>query len=117
MIYLASPYSHPDPQVRESRHVAACKAAAYLMEQLDLVVYSPIAHSHPIEQHLRRAKPHEWWMRQCVAMLRRCEALYVLQLDGWEDSKGVGIEIHHARTLQMPIFACKSTGQVRGELE
>lgn len=85
MIYLASPYSHPDPQVRAARHVAICKVAAYLMEQLDLVVYSPIAHSHPIERHLRRPQPHDWWMQQCIAMLRRADAVYVLQLPGWEE--------------------------------
>ena len=28
MIYLASPYSHSDPAVREQRYEAACQAAA-----------------------------------------------------------------------------------------
>ncbi|GIW55540.1 MAG: hypothetical protein KatS3mg082_1944 [Nitrospiraceae bacterium] len=31
MIYLASPYSHPDPAVREERFHAACRAAAALL--------------------------------------------------------------------------------------
>ena len=31
MIYLASPYSHPDPAVREERFREACRAAAKLI--------------------------------------------------------------------------------------
>lgn len=30
MIYLASPYSHPDPEVRAARFAAACRGAAGL---------------------------------------------------------------------------------------
>lgn len=116
MIYLASPYTHADPKIRAARHVAICKVAAYLMEQLDLVVYSPIAHSHPIEAHLRSPKSHEWWMRQCIGMLRKSDALYVCKLPGWEDSKGVGIEICHARRLDLPLVAVDAHGRVTGEL-
>jgi len=31
MIYLASPYSHPDPAVRAERYRAACRATAALL--------------------------------------------------------------------------------------
>jgi hypothetical protein len=31
MIYLASPYSHPDPLVREQRFRDACRATASLL--------------------------------------------------------------------------------------
>jgi hypothetical protein len=31
MIYLASPYSHPDPLVRKARFDAACRATADLI--------------------------------------------------------------------------------------
>ena len=33
VIYLASPYSHPDPAVRQARWLAACEAAAWIMGQ------------------------------------------------------------------------------------
>ena len=45
MIYLASPYSHPDPSVREQRFQNACRIAAELMRS-GRIVYSPVAHSH-----------------------------------------------------------------------
>lgn len=47
MIYLASPYSHPDPAVEELRFEAACEAACKLMQQ-GHHVFSPIAHTHPV---------------------------------------------------------------------
>ncbi len=102
MIYLASPYSHPDPQVRRMRFEAACRAAARRMEA-GLVVYSPIAHSVPVEAQMFGQQPHEFWMRQCVAVLRRCDSLHVLMLEGWEASKGVSEEIRIAEAIGMEV--------------
>jgi Domain of unknown function (DUF1937). len=47
MIYLASPYSHPDPLVREARFDAACRAMADLVHA-GQIVFSPIVHGHPL---------------------------------------------------------------------
>ncbi len=44
MIYLASPYTHVDAAVRESRFDAACLATSTLM-RAGLTVYAPIVHS------------------------------------------------------------------------
>ena len=41
MIYLASPYSDPDPAVRQSRFEAACKATAEML-RAGLIVFSPV---------------------------------------------------------------------------
>jgi hypothetical protein len=41
VIYLVSPYSHPDPLVREERFQAACEATADLIRS-GAIVYSPI---------------------------------------------------------------------------
>jgi len=43
MIYFASPYSHPDPLVRQARFDAACHAAAGLIQAGHAVV-APIVH-------------------------------------------------------------------------
>jgi hypothetical protein len=61
MIYLASPYSHPDAEVRERRFDAACRAAAALICQ-GKTIFSPIAHSHAI---CRYGVPLDWrfWQR------------------------------------------------------
>lgn len=45
-VYLATPYSHPDPKVREARFQAVNAVAAQLMRD-GHHVYSPISHAHP----------------------------------------------------------------------
>jgi nucleoside 2-deoxyribosyltransferase len=101
MIYLASPYSHLDPAVREQRFRAACQAAVALLHA-GRVVFSPIAHSHPLAQH---GLPGNWqfWERYDRAFLERCDEVVVLMLDGWEESVGVQAEIRTAREFGKPV--------------
>ncbi len=109
MIYLASPYSHPDPDVREQRFLAACRAAASLMRDGEFV-YAPICHSHPIAQF---GLPWDWdyWEATNRAHLTRCTELFVLTIDGWIDSVGVQAEIRIAAELDMPITYIDATGR------
>lgn len=99
--YLASPYSHPDPAVREERFRAACRAAAALIRR-GHVVFSPIVHSHSIAQH---GWPVDWgaWERQDRRFLAACDEVWVLTLDGWQESRGVEAEIAIARALGKPV--------------
>jgi hypothetical protein len=101
MIYLASPYSHPDPAVREKRFRDACRAAVALM-QTGHAVFSPIAHSHPLVEH---GLPTDWsfWERHDREHLARCDEVVVLMLDGWQESIGVREEIRIARELGKPV--------------
>jgi len=94
MIYLASPYSHPDPRMREERFRVACQAAAKLMRNGE-VVFSPIAHGHCIAQH---GLPTDWrfWERHDREQLMRCDEVVVLTMDGWRESEGVQAEIRIA---------------------
>jgi hypothetical protein len=101
VIYLASPYSHPDPAVREARFEAVCEKAAAMMRD-GLLVYSPIAHSHPLA---RRGLPGDWlfWALHNAAMMRACSRVVVLQLDGWGESEGVSAEVRLASDLGLPV--------------
>ncbi|MBX3399531.1 MAG: DUF1937 family protein [Gemmataceae bacterium] len=101
MIYLASPYSHPDPAVREERFRAACRATAALLRAGE-VVFSPIVHSHPLVEF---ELPTAWsfWERIDRAHLKRCDEVAVLMLDGWRESVGVREEIGIARALGKPV--------------
>lgn len=100
MIYLASPYTHPDPAVREERFQQACRAAAALVNA-GHVVFAPIVHSHPIAAY---GLPTTWafWRQQDQAFLERCDELVVLMLDGWRQSAGVQGEIGLAQELGKP---------------
>jgi hypothetical protein len=101
MIYLASPYSHPDVAVREVRFREACRAAAKLM-RLGQVVFSPIAHGHPIAAF---GLPTNWrfWEPFDRYQLERCSEVVVLTLDGLETSEGVQAEIRIADELGKPV--------------
>ena len=101
MIYLASPYSHPDPAVREQRFRAACRATADLLRAGE-VVFSPIVHSHPL---VAFDMPTAWafWERIDRAHLERCDEVGVLMLDGWAHSVGVREELRLARELGKPV--------------
>ena len=101
MIYLASPYTHLDPFIREQRFHEACRAAAAIT-RAGLVVFSPIAHSHPLVEY---GLPTDWgfWQRFDRAYLERCDEVVVLMLDGWKESVGVQAEIRLARELGKPV--------------
>ncbi len=101
LVYLASPYSDPDPVVRQARYDAACRAAAWLIRQGHLV-FSPIAHTHGISRY---GLPGDWkfWERHDRRMLQCCDRLVVLTLDGWRQSRGVQAEVAIARKLGKPV--------------
>lgn len=99
--YLASPYSHPDPVVRVARFDAACRVAARLMRAGE-PVFSPIAHSHPIERHFDAIQDFEFWMKQDLPLLAAAGRLIVLRLDGWDLSRGVARELEFARERGIP---------------
>lgn len=105
LLYLATPYSHPDPTVLKQRFDAACAAAAALMGR-GYEVFAPIAHSHPVSDHMdeKLRMDFEFWMKQDKAILKHCDALVVFALPGWYESRGVTAEIAYARDLGKPIY-------------
>jgi hypothetical protein len=103
LVYLASPYSHPDPAVRESRFQAACQATSHLM-RAGLHVFSPIAHTHPVILAGTLPTGWEFWRAYDEAVLSACRALVVLELDGWEESEGVRGEVEIARQLNLATY-------------
>ena len=106
LLYLASPYSHPSAAVREFRYQCNLRAAAKLMQR-GYAVFSPIAHSHPIEAHLDPTHPdarHDFWMCQDLLILARCEEVCVLKITGWRESAGVKCETELADELRISVF-------------
>lgn len=104
VIYLASPYTHPESAVLEARCRAAQQAAAQLMQE-GVAVFSPIAHSHGVADFMPETMrlDGEFWLGQDLPLLARCDELHVLCLPGWEASKGVQAEIAFARERDIPV--------------
>jgi hypothetical protein len=101
VIYLASPYTHHNADVRHERFEAACRAAAELIRQ-GKTVFSPVAHSHTICKY---GLPLDWlfWEKHDRHLLEQCDEVVVLMLDGWEESVGVQAEISIAYDLRKPV--------------
>ena len=103
MLYLASPYSHSDPEVREERYRDACRVAARLMVN-GTIVFSPIAHTHPIAKYGNLdALDADFYLKQDKEMLIVCRVMYVLMLDGWDKSYGIGEEKKFANENNIPV--------------
>ncbi len=100
LVYVASPYSHDDPWVREERYK---QVLHYVMREMDKgrVMFSPIVHTHHIGRIL--AKDHEFWMRQDFPLLRASSKLEVLMLDGWKYSRGIKDELDEAEKRGIPV--------------
>lgn len=90
-IYIASPYSHADPEVRERRYQQVMYYTAALLGTRRWC-YSPIVHCHELANTHNIPTDAQYWMNYNFAMLSSAKELHVYCLDGWQDSVGVAAE-------------------------
>jgi hypothetical protein len=102
LIYLATPYSHEDPVVMESRFESVNRVAAKLMSD-GLHIFSPISHTHPIAIAGKLPTGWEFWNQYDKLVISVCKGMIVLCLDGWLESVGVTAEIDIAKEFGVPI--------------
>ena len=102
MIYIASPYSHPNDSVQYARFIAARDYTAFLMSQ-GYVAFSPIAYGRQFEKAHGVKGDHVTWLNFNKHLLRHSTFIHVLKLEGWEKSKGVEFEIQMAKSCHIPI--------------
>lgn len=109
LIYLAIPYSW-NPEIA---YDIANKVSATLMKQ-GYIVFSPISHSHPIANNLDESlrKDHEFWMKQDLPILAKCDQLWIVNIKGVDidskklisESRGVQAEINFAKKTNKEII-------------
>lgn len=102
IIYLATPYSDPDPRVIWERYRAACKYSAYALMNGELI-YSPIVYCHQLAVQYGLNGDWAMWKTFDEAFIAKCSELRVLKLEGWVDSIGVNAEIDIANRLNIPV--------------
>jgi nucleoside 2-deoxyribosyltransferase len=102
MIYLASPHSSPDEGVMLSRFLCACKVAAWLFKQGELV-FSPIAHSHYIAVFGNNKAHYNDWRRFDEHMIDLSDKIIVAKIEGWNKSFGIMEEIKYAERTGKPV--------------
>ena len=98
MIYLASPYSDPDPMVRKGRYHLALFYTGRRMRKGERI-FSPIVYSHYLALNHELPKDFDWWREFDEAMIRACPGFRVLCIPGWQESRGVQAEIALASNL------------------
>lgn len=102
MIYLASPYTHDRPAVRQYRVDAARKAVRSLLLQ-GIDVFSPVVYADGINLQTPLPLPYADWMRLDFTFLKHAEQLWILPLHGWRESSGVSAEIEYALGKNLPV--------------
>jgi hypothetical protein len=106
IIYLAGPYSHPDPAVRLARYEAITKVAAKLVSE-GLVVFSPLTMTHPIDLLLAKTGEtlgSKYWIEFDESFMEVCSEIRVVKLEGWRESSGIRREIEFFKSNGLPVI-------------
>ena len=102
MIYLASPYSHPDKAVEQARYDEAVRALAAIAKAGECVV-SPIAMCHEAARRHGLPTDAAWWESFNTRIMNQCSKCLVLCIDGWRESVGVQQEVRHFRSRELRV--------------
>jgi nucleoside 2-deoxyribosyltransferase len=94
LVYIAGPYSHPDPVANTHAVIALAS------ELIDEGLVTPFVPHLTLLWHLVRPRPLEFWYAYDVAFLQRCDALF--RMPG--DSSGADREVEFASTRDIPVF-------------
>jgi len=94
LVYIAGPYTRPDPAANTERALAVCDA------MLDTGAVAPVCPHLSHFQHARRPRGIEEWYAIDLRLLDHCHALY--RLAG--ASRGADIEVRRAERMEIPIF-------------
>lgn len=114
MIYIASCYSSPVPELVQSRYEQTLTFTERLLLQ-GFIAFSPIVYLHNIARRLGLPADHGTWMKFNMDILRKAEAAYVLCLPGWEKSKGLEVELKVCKMLDIPAVKYDATFRLMDE--
>jgi len=106
MIYIASPYTHPDPEVRKKRYLQVHHYTRTCMDMGE-VVFSPIVYGHEFTGGNEAAISHHYWQRFNEHILINATQMRILKLKGWEESAGIKAELDFAQRNNIPVVARK----------
>lgn len=98
VMYLASPYTHPNKEIMHLRYLATRETTAELLRD-GKPVYSPIVHCHSMTVAHGLSPDIEFWEDYDFAMIAALPIFAVLELPGWSSSKGIKAEIAFADSL------------------
>lgn len=98
MIYLTIPYTG----MEDLSFKISCMIAAFLAKT-GHTVYSPVIHRYTLASQYDLPTDCDFWLKQGLDMLYRCDELYVATLEGWDKSLVVSAEIEEALKMGIPV--------------
>lgn len=99
--YLASPYtSKSRQQTAEWVHQVEVLLPKIVDAFPKMTPLSPVACTDPLAD---LCDPEGGWYAYALRLLRHAEGFIIVTLDGWEDSRGIMIELGYARAKGIPI--------------
>ena len=102
--YVASPLVHKDPEIEKKRVQDVTTAVIDIAMRYPRVFpFSPVLYTKNLQAAGLEFPPVGWYQFD-LWMLKQCQRLWVLKLDGWETSKGIALEIAYAQARNIPIY-------------
>jgi len=102
IIYISSPYNHPENEVVEQNFKDVSEFAAIMCSH-GHVAFSPITYGHTLLQFVEMSSDWEFWKNFCLSFLQHCDELVVYKMPGWLESGGVKDEIEYAKEHNIKI--------------
>jgi len=102
MIFISSPYSSPLAELQRDRYNKVTEFTI-LMLAAGYQVFSPITYCVPMATVAKLPQNAAHWERFNIEFLRHSEAMFLLHLPGWDQSKGVQVELKIAKALGIPV--------------
>lgn len=97
LLYVASPLYDPDPAIRKER-ISINRIYCQRLIEKGIIFFAPLLHSEGYSGN------PEYWYRHGLEMLKRCDSMLILEIDGHEKSKGVKLEVKLAKKMGITIF-------------
>lgn len=103
ILYIAGPYS-ADTKAKRDANIAAARAAALQAWMIGWTAITPHLNTCQFDDMIDL--PNERYIKGDLEIIHRLDpargdALYLLQ--GWESSRGAGLELHRAMVRKLPI--------------
>ncbi len=97
IVFISSPYNHPDRFVMEENYLKVAKLANRLIHK-GVVAISPVAYGHNLLSLTEKEIPGDWdfWKAFCFTLIDKSDEVYVYKIPGWDKSGGVREEIEYA---------------------
>lgn len=103
MIFISSPFSSPFPATQQERYERVMEFTSIMLSS-GYQVFSPIVYCVPMAARFKLPGDADYWAKFNIEFLRNCEAMFLLQLPGWDQSKGIQLELRIAKMLFIPVI-------------